>query len=82
MALPTIGVGLGLSHARLQYIVSAFFTSPNNNMIMGSVSPDVYGMASGAIATGRALGMSLSLATTAVVFNLFGSQRDPARTPF
>jgi len=59
-----------------QGIGFAFFTSPNNNMIMGSVSPDAYGIASGLIATGRALGMSMSLATTAVVFNLFGSQRD------
>lgn len=59
-----------------QGIGFAFFTSPNNNMIMGSVPPDAYGIASGLIATGRALGMSLSLATTAVVFNVFNSQRD------
>ena len=56
-----------------QGIGFAFFSSPNNNMIMGSVSSDVYGIASGILATGRALGMSLSLATTAVVFNFFNS---------
>lgn len=54
----------------------AFFSSPNNNIVMGSVSPDVYGIASGILSTGRVLGMSLSLATTAVVFNFFNSHRD------
>jgi uncharacterized membrane protein (UPF0136 family) len=43
-------------------------------MIMGSVSSDVYGIASGILATGRALGMSLSLVTTAMVFNFFKSR--------
>jgi len=59
-----------------QGIGFAFFSSPNNNMIMSSVSADLYGIASGIMATGRVLGMSLSLSTTAVVFNLFGSHRD------
>ncbi|MCX5853781.1 MAG: MFS transporter [Deltaproteobacteria bacterium] len=54
----------------------AFFTSPNNNSIMSSVSPDVYGTASGILSTGRILGMSLSLATTAIVFNIFDSRHD------
>ena len=59
-----------------QGIGFAFFSSPNNNMIMSSVSADLYGIASGIMATGRVLGMSLSLSTTAVVFNLFNSHRD------
>jgi len=59
-----------------QGIGFAFFSSPNNNIVMGSVSPDVYGIASGILSTGRVLGMSLSLATTAVVFNFFNSHRD------
>jgi len=59
-----------------QGIGFAFFSSPNNNMIMSSVSADLYGIASGIMATGRVLGMSLSLATTAVVFNLFNRHRD------
>ncbi len=54
----------------------AFFSSPNNNLIMGSVTPDAYGIASGMMATGRVLGMSLSMAVTAVAFNLFGSRGD------
>lgn len=53
----------------------AFFSSPNNNMIMSSVTADLYGIASGIMATGRVLGMSLSLAATAVVFNWFNSHR-------
>ena len=59
-----------------QGIGFAFFSSPNNNMIMSSVSADLYGIASGIMATGRVLGMSFSLSTTAVVFNLFNSHRD------
>jgi MFS family permease len=50
----------------------AFFTAPNNNSIMSSVQSDHYGIASGLLATGRIIGMSLSLATTSMIFNLLG----------
>lgn len=55
----------------------ALFTSPNNNAAMSSVSPVVYGIASGILATGRILGMSLSLAVTAIVFNIFERNNHP-----
>ncbi len=50
-----------------------FFTSPNNNSIMSSIRPKVYGIGSGILSTGRILGMSMSIAVTAIVFNIFES---------
>jgi MFS family permease len=55
----------------------ALFTSPNNNAAMSAVSPGVFGIASGILATGRILGMSMSLALTAVVFNIFERSGQP-----
>lgn len=62
IALFTLGLGF------------SFFTTPNNNLIMSNVSRKIYGIASGIIATGRILGMSFSLATTALVLNIYSSQ--------
>ncbi|OHE23748.1 MAG: hypothetical protein A2Z43_01260 [Syntrophobacterales bacterium RBG_19FT_COMBO_59_10] len=73
---PTAPVYLIVMILVCQGIGFAFFTSPNNNIVMGSVSSNIYGIASGILVTGRVLGMSLSMATTAVVFNVFNSQRD------
>lgn len=53
-----------------------FFTSPNNNLIISSISHEIYGIGSGILSTGRILGMSMSIATTAIVFNLFKSNEN------
>ena len=76
MISPSTPLGVIVLILICQGVGFAFFSSPNNNMIMSSVSSELYGIASGIMATGRVLGMSLSLSTTAVIFNLFGSHRD------
>lgn len=48
----------------------AFFVAPNNNAIVSSVGAEQYGLASGILATGRILGMSLSMAITTMILNL------------
>ncbi len=49
----------------------SLFASPNMNAIMGSVPPRRRGLASGLMATMRALGMCLSMAFTGVSLALF-----------
>ncbi|MBN2039354.1 MAG: MFS transporter [Spirochaetes bacterium] len=49
----------------------AFFSSPNTNAIMSSVEKKYYGVASGATATVRGIGMSLSMTITTVLFSIF-----------
>jgi MFS family permease len=56
--LSLIGLGSGL------------FQAPNNSAIMGSVSPDRLGMASGMLATMRNIGMVLGIATSGAVFTI------------
>ncbi len=73
---PTTPLGAIVMILICQGVGFAFFSSPNNNMIMSSVSSDLYGIASGIMATGRVLGMSLSLSATALMFNVFGSHRE------
>lgn len=51
----------------------SFFVAPNNNAIMSSIPTGQYGLASGVMATGRILGMSLSLATTTMLLNRSGT---------
>ncbi len=51
----------------------SFFVAPNNNAIMSSLPAGQYGLASGVMATGRILGMSLSLATTTMLLNRSGT---------
>jgi len=46
----------------------ALFASPNMNVIMGSVSPKDYSIASSLVATMRTFGMSLSMGVASVVF--------------
>ena len=47
----------------------ALFASPNMMVIMGSVEPKHYSIASSLIATMRTFGMSLSIGVTGVVFD-------------
>ncbi len=52
----------------------ALFQSPNNSALLGSVSPQQRGVASGFLATGRVMGQSLSVALAGAIFaNLGGS---------
>ena len=48
----------------------ALFSSPNTNAVMSAVEKRHYGVASGAVATMRVLGMTLSMAVATVVFAL------------
>ncbi len=49
---------------------TALFSSPNTNAIMGSVEKRFFGVASGAIATTRSLGMMLSMGIATVIFSI------------
>jgi len=49
----------------------ALFSSPNTNAIMGSVERRFYGLASGAVATMRSLGMMISMCITSLIFTLY-----------
>lgn len=48
-----------------------FFTSPNTNAIMGSVQKQVYGVASGTLATMRLLGQMLSMGFAMMLFAIY-----------
>jgi len=48
----------------------ALFSSPNTNAIMGSVEKRFLGIASGAVATMRSLGMMLSMGISTVIFSI------------
>jgi EmrB/QacA subfamily drug resistance transporter len=60
LCLIVTGIGQGL------------FQSPNARAIMGAAPPGELGVASGALATGRVIGQSLSVAVTGAVFTSFG----------
>jgi MFS family permease len=66
------GASLHLIVANLILIGAGFgvFITPNTVVIMGSVQPKQYGMASGLIGTVRTLGMVTSMTTIALVFSL------------
>jgi len=55
----TIGIGMGL------------FSSPNTNAVMGSVSKDKLGVASGTLNMMRFLGQSLSLTVASLILSSF-----------
>ncbi len=61
----------------------ALFSSPNTSAIMGSVPPRHYGLASGMVATMRALGMMTSMTVITVTFSVFmgGHPVTPATQP-
>ncbi len=59
LALAVYGTGIGL------------FVSPNTNVIMGSVSSRVLGVASGTLGTMRTAGMMLSMGVTMILFSLY-----------
>lgn len=49
----------------------AFFSSPNTNAVMSSVSREHYGIASGVLGTMRLLGQMMGLAISTMMFSLF-----------
>ena len=49
----------------------AIFVSPNMNAVMGSVEEKLYGVASGATATMRQLGMVFSMGVVMILFTLY-----------
>lgn len=49
----------------------AFFASPNNNAIMGSVSKELYGVASSSLGTARLVGQALSMAIVTMLTSFF-----------
>jgi len=51
----------------------SFFVAPNNNAIMSAIQTARFGLASGVMATGRILGMSLSLAITTMLLDCSGA---------
>lgn len=61
----------------------ALFASPNMNVIMGSVPPKDYSIASSLVATMRTFGMTLSMGLAAVVFGVYlnGQPVSPATIP-
>jgi EmrB/QacA subfamily drug resistance transporter len=83
IALSTVGLGLLYfinQNTSIFYIVIALiiigfglalFVSPNTNAIMRSVSPSVYGIASGISSMARQFGVMLSLAIITIIFSVF-----------
>ncbi|HWR28920.1 MAG TPA: MFS transporter [Negativicutes bacterium] len=52
----------------------AFFSSPNNNAIMGSVGKEKYGVASSSLATMRMSGQAVSMSIVALIMAMNGGQ--------
>jgi len=52
----------------------AFFSSPNNNAIMGSVGKEKYGVASSSLATMRMSGQAVSMSIVALIMAMYGGQ--------
>lgn len=48
----------------------SFFTSPNSNVIMGSVSREDYGMASSVLSTARTVGQAIGMALLTIIINV------------
>ena len=69
--LGLIGLGVGI------------FITPNTVLIMGSVEPEQYGVASGMVGAMRTLGMAASMTVATLVFSLFmgGQSVTPETVP-
>lgn len=81
-ALCGIGVQTGLweigAILALQGLGFALFASPNMSVVMGSVEPRDYSIASSLVATMRTFGMTLSMGISAVVFGFLLHDRQVA----
>lgn len=86
MALTTVGLFLFVfvtQHTPLYVVMGqlaliglgfAFFSSPNNNAIMGSVGKEKYGVAASALATMRMSGQAISMSIVALVMAAYGGR--------
>ncbi len=86
MAITTLGLLLFMfvtRHTTLPVIMAelaliglgfAFFSSPNNNAIMGSVGRDKYGVASSSLATMRMSGQAVSMSIVALIMAMNGGR--------
>jgi EmrB/QacA subfamily drug resistance transporter len=87
LGLGTLTAGSGLWSIGMLLVVMglgfALFASPNMSVIMGSVPPKDYSIASSLVATMRTFGMSLSMGIATVVFGflLHGRQVSAANIP-
>ena len=79
-ASPTWLVGSMLALMGLGF---ALFASPNMNVVMSSVPPKDYSIATSLVSTMRTFGMTLSMGVTTVVFGLFlhGQPASPQTIP-
>ena len=66
---PSMGVLSLLWRMGLAGIGTALYVSPNNTVIMGSIPPYRRGIASGAVATARNLGMVMGVALAGLIFS-------------
>lgn len=64
-------VGLIVANLALLGVGFALFSSPNNNAVMGSVPPALYGVASSALGTARLVGQAISMAIVTLVMAFF-----------
>ena len=53
----------------------AFFSSPNNNAIMGSVGKEKYGTAASSLATMRMVGQAISRSIVALIMAMTGGRQ-------
>ena len=86
MALTTLGLlmfAFVTRHTNLPVIMAemaliglgfAFFSSPNNNAIMGSVGREKYGVASSSLATMRMSGQAVSMSIVALIMAMYGGK--------
>ena len=86
MAMTTVGLGLfifvtektPLPVVMFQLAIIglgfAFFSSPNNNAIMGSVGKEKYGVAASALATMRMTGQAISMSIVALIMAAYGGR--------
>jgi EmrB/QacA subfamily drug resistance transporter len=83
MAMTTVGLGIFTllrSDTPIPLLVAilawlglsfALFSAPNTNAVMGSVDPRFYGVASGSLATMRALGQMASMAVAMLLLSVY-----------
>lgn len=86
MALTTVGLFLFIfvtEHTPLYVVMIqlaiiglgfAFFSSPNNNAIMGAVGKEKYGVAASSLATMRMSGQAISMSIVALVMATYGGR--------
>lgn len=62
-----------LAACYMRWLGFALFTAPNNNAIMGAVTPKYYGAASSVVSTVRLIGQVLSVAIITLILSQSGA---------